>query len=121
MKKIILTLCFTFLINTLSSATFADEIINAQGSIIPCKIETVQGGYIEYHKNGTLCNFTREEDSPVFNDYVDVRDKLSKNSPVTRINGKIVVKDMWSTIIINDSGQIDIPFFRTKFIGIYKP
>lgn len=122
MKKIILALYFSFMVYTsLNSLVFADEIINAKGTIVPCKIETVEGGYIEYRKNGTLYNFAREEESPIFNDYVDIRTKLFKKNSTERISGKIVVKDMWSTIIRNDSGQIDIPFFRVKFIGVYKP
>lgn len=126
MKKIIFAICFLF-IGLLGaqifaqSAAFADEIIDAQGNIIPCKIETVEDGFIEYYKDGNLHTFTREENSPVFNDYVDVRVKLLKKDSVIRHSGKILVKDMWSVIMQNENGQMDIPWYRVKFVGVYKP
>lgn len=118
MKKIFLV-CFMVLM--VQNLVFADEVIDAKGNIIPCKIETVEAGFIEYKKDGNLYHFTREKASPVFNDYVDVRQDLRKWDDTSRYFGRIVVKDMWSVILQNEEGQIDIPFFRVKFIGVYKP
>ena len=122
MKKIILSICFLLMIQFLiNSCAIADEIIDSQGNIIPCKIETVGDGFVEYHKNGRLCSFAREENSPVFNDYVDVRNSLLKKDSIQRIPGKIIVKDMWGVIVQTDNERINIPFFRVKFVGVYKP
>lgn len=118
MKKIIFALCFLFMVQ---SFVFADEIIDSRGVTVPCKIETVDAGLVEYKKDGLLNTFVRENDSLIFNDYVDVREKLFKNDSVVRYSGKIITKDMWSTIIQNENGQIDIPFYRIKFVGVYKP
>lgn len=118
MKKIVFAICFLFMVQPLA---FADEIIDAKGIIIPCKIETVEADLIEYKKDGELYTFTREVNSPVFNDYVDTRLNLLKKDDIKRYYGKIIVKDMWSTIIQNESGQIDIPFYKVKFVGVYKP
>lgn len=118
MKKIFLV-CFLVLMS--QSLVLADEIIDAKGFVIPCKVETVEAGLIEYKKDGSLYTFTREENSPIFNDYVDVRLKLFKKDADGRYSGKIIAKDMWSTIIQNENGNIDIPFFRVKFVGVYKP
>lgn|SRR5574344_884666 len=118
-KKLIITcICLLFVSQT---ASFADEIIDAKGEVIPCKIETVLSGLIEYHKNGNRYFFSREEASPVFNDYVDVKKNLFNKKDTTRYFGKIYVKDMWSLIITTDKGDIDVPFYKIKFIGIYKP
>lgn len=118
MKKIFLT-CFLFLM--VQNLVFSDEVIDSKGFVVPCKVITVQEGFVEYLKDGNLYMFTREEQSPVFNDYVDLRRNLLKQDDVTRYSGSIVVKDMWSTIIQNESGQIDIPFYKVKSVGVYKP
>ena len=118
MKKIILAVCFLL---AMQSFAFADEIIDAQGIIIPCRIETVSDGFVEYKKDGNLYTFTREEASPVFNDYVDVKLKLFKKDSVSRYSGKVIIKDSWSIVIRNKSGDMDVPWYRIKFVGIYKP
>ncbi len=118
MKKIILAVCCLFM---LQSLVFADEIIDAKGTIIPCRIETVCDGFVEYKKDGNLYTFTREEASPVFNDYVDIRLKLLKKEPTARYSGKIIIKDMWGVIIRNENGNIDIPWYKIQFVGVYKP
>jgi len=118
MKKLLLILCFLLISNT---AVFADEIIDSKGVTLPCKIETVMGGLVEYKKNGNLYSFAREEDSPIFNDYVDVEEHLFKKKSVARYFGKIIIKDMWGITLQNSSGNIQIPFFRVKFVGVYKP
>lgn len=118
MKKIILTICFLFLIQ---SFVFADEIIDARGVTVPCRVETIAAGFVEYKMNGNLYTFVRENDSLIFNDYVDVRENLLKRNSIKRYAGKIIAKDMWSTIIQNENGQIDVPFYKVKFVGVYKP
>lgn len=121
MKKII-SVCFMLtLVQAFAAPIFADEILDSKGNIIPCKIETVEGGYIEYKKGGSLYSFQREKDSLVFNDYIDVRDKILKNQVITRYSGKIIAKDVYGAILQNDSGNITIPWYRVKFIGVYKP
>lgn len=126
MKKIILV-CFLVVMAKFMSATlapssaFADEVVDSKGVIIPCKIETVCDGLIEYKKDGCLYNFTREKDCLVFNDYVDVRVNMLKKNNITRYNGKIIAKDLWAVKIRNDNGDIEIPWYKIKFIGIYKP
>lgn len=118
MKKIFLV-CFLFLM--VQTFVLADEVIDSKGFVIPCKIETIEEGFVEYKKDGNLYTFVREEHSPVFNDYIDVRLKLFKKDATERYSGKIIAKDMWSTIIQNESGNIDVPFYRVKFVGVYKP
>lgn len=126
MKKIILV-CFLFLMAQVwvkplaFNKAYADEIIDSKGNIIPCKIETVEDGLIEYHKNGSLHTFAREQNSNIFNDYVDVRLNLLEEDSVTRFSGKVIVKDMWSTVLRNENGDMDIPWYKVKFIGVYKP
>lgn len=119
MKKIFLIVFC--LVSMFFVPVLADEIIDAQGNIVPCKFETIEEGFIKYYKNGSLHTLVRVNDSPIFNDYVDVRVKLNKPSQVARVSGKIIVKDMWSVIINNGTENIDIPFFRVKSIGVYKP
>lgn len=122
MKKIILTVCLLLMVQFfVKSSVFADEIVDSKGIIIPCKIETVEAGFIEYHKDGNLCNFTRENSSLVYNDYVDVREKLFQRDAIKRYSGQIVVKDMWGLILRNENGDMDVPFYRVKFVGVYKP
>lgn len=118
MKKVILAFCFLFM---LQSFVFADEIIDSNGNIIPCKVITVADGLVEYKKDGNLYCFAREINSPVFNDYVDVRVKLLKKESVTRYSGKIILKDLENVRLRNENGDMDIPFYRVKFIGIFKP
>lgn len=117
-KKILFILGILFISQSL---VLADEIIDAKGSVIPCTIETVMGGLVEYKKGGNLYMFAREDNSPIFNDYVDVKENIFKNNSVVRYFGKIIVKDMWNVVIKNDSGNINIPFYKVKFIGVYKP
>jgi len=120
MKKII-SVCFLLILAlSLSTPVFADEILDSKGNIIPCKIETVEGGLIEYKKAGSSYSFIREKDSLVFNDYIDVRDKMFKNPVVTRYSGKIIVKDAYGVILQTDGGNMNIPWYRVKFVGIYK-
>lgn len=118
MKKIFLT-CFLFLMA--QSLVFADEIIDARGKVIPCKIITVADDLVEYTKDGNRYSFTRSDESPVFNDYVDVRDKLYKKNSVTRYFGKILVKDVENVKLRTENGYMDIPFYRVKFVGVFKP
>lgn len=118
MKKILL-ICFLFLMA--QSLVFADEIIDARGKVIPCRVVTVVEDLVEYKKDGNLYSFTRSHESPVFNDYVDVRDKLYKKNSVTRYFGKIIVKDWENVKIKTENGYMDIPFYRVKFVGVFKP
>lgn len=118
MKKLLLILSFLLITNT---PVFADEIIDARGTIIPCRIETIMDGLIEYKKDGNLYSFTRAQDSPVFNDYVDVRTNLLKRHSISRYIGKIIVKDMWGMTLQNENGNINIPFYKIKYLGVYKP
>lgn len=118
MKKIILT-CFLFLM--VQGLVFADEIIDARGRIIPCKVVTVVDDLVEYKKDGNLYSFTRPDESPVFNDYVDVRVKLYKKRSVERYFGKIIVKDWENVRLRTENGDMDIPFYRVKFVGVFKP
>lgn len=119
MKKIILVTCFLFLVT--QSFVFADEIVDSKGNVTPCKILTVCDGFIQYEKDGNLYTFVRSENSSVFNDYVDVRLKLIKKDNFVRYSGKIVTKDMWGVILKNENGNVDIPFYRVKFVGVYRP
>lgn len=118
MKKIILAACFLFIAQ---SFVFADEIIDDKGNVTPCKIVTVADGFIEYKKDGNLYSFTRAEDSLIFNDYVDVKTKLFKDEVVTRYSGKVIVKDVETVRLRNENSDMDIPFYRVKSVGIYKP
>lgn len=119
MKNIVFAVCFLFL--GCQSIVFADEIVDSKGNIIPCKIETVSDGLVEYYKEGLLYRFVRQESSPVFNDYVDVRTNLLKRDAVQRYSGKVLIKDVWSTTIRNEQGDIDVPFYRVKSVGVYRP
>ena len=118
MKKIIL-ICFLFLMA--QSLVFADEIIDAKGKIIPCRVITVADDLVEYMKDGNKYVFTRPQESPVFNDYVDVRVKLYKRHSVDRYFGKILVKDWENVKLRTENGDMDIPFYRVKFLGVFKP
>lgn len=118
MKKI-LSAIFIFLMA--QSFVFADEIINAKGDILPCKVVTVSSDYIEYEKNGCLYSFSRQFEQPVFNDYVDVRMIVDKKVVTQRISGKIYFKDFGGVKIKTQSEEMQIPWYRVKFIGIYNP
>lgn len=119
MKKIILT-CFLFLMA--QSLVFADEIVQDKGQvIIPCKIVTVVDDFVEYKKDGNLYSFTRPYVSLVFNDYVKVRQNLFKRNSFTTYTGKIIVKDWENVRIRTETGDIDIPFYRVKFVSIFNP
>lgn len=115
----ILSVIFVFLI--LQGLAFADEIINSKGDILSCKIVTVTDGLIEYEKNGCLYSFTRSFNQPVFNDYIDVRVKLGKNQVVQRISGKIYFKDFGGVKIKTQNEELQVPWYRVKFVGIYNP
>lgn len=118
MKKFFL-ICFLFLMA--QSLVFADEVIDAKGKVIPCKIITVADDLVEYTKDGNRYSFTRSDESPIFNDYVDVRVKLYKKNSVTRYFGKIIVKDLENVKLRTENGDMDIPFYRVKFVGVFKP
>jgi len=125
MKKILSVLFMLVLAQaSVQVATFADEIVDSKGTITPCKIETVAGGLIEYKKDGNLYSFQREKNSLVFNDYVDARVKVDvqkKEIPITRYSGEIISRDFDGVIIRNENGDTHIPWYRVKFIGVYKP
>lgn len=122
MKKIIFAVGVLFLIASMAkSVAFADEIIDANGTIIPCRIITVVDGFIEYKKDGNLSKFARDKDSLIFNDYVDVRGNIFKKNSGQRYSGRIVIKDIEGIRIRNENTDIEIPWYRVKFIGIYKP
>ncbi len=122
MKKIIFSVCFLFMAQFMVNLTaVADEIVDSTGNITPCKVETIMGGLVEYKKLGNLHYFERSEDQPVFNDYVDVRTHLLKSDSIERYTGKILFKDEWNVRLRNEKGDMDVPFYRVKFIGVYKP
>lgn len=123
MKKIILACFLVLMVQILAPLSIlADEVIDVRGNTVPCKIETIVDGFIEYHKDGNLYKFVRTEESPIFNDYVDVRTtKRFKEIFVERIPGKIVYKDMWGARIKRDGQVIDIPWYKVKAVGVYKP
>lgn len=118
MKKII-SVCFLFLMA--QSFALADEIIDARGTVIPCKIVTVVDGFIEYKEGGNLNRFAREKDSLIFNDYVDVRGNIFKKEGIKRYFGRIIVKDVEGVKLRTEGTDIDIPRCKIKFIGLYKP
>lgn len=118
MKKIIVLVCFLFLIT--NSLAFADEVIDSKGVIIPCKIETVGADFVEYSKDGSLYSFVRTTEAPIFNDYIEVRTHLLKKD-TQRLVGKVSIRDMWGVKINTNDGLVDVPFYRVKLIGIYKP
>ena len=120
MKKIFV-LCILLQMAFAQASVFADEILDKNGNIIPCRVESVIDGLIEYKKNGNLYSFHRQNDSLVFNDYVDVQEKLFKKESVTRYSGKILFRDMGGLRLRNELGDIDIPWYRVKFVGVYKP
>ena len=117
MKKIII--CLVFLVS--QCVCFADEVVDAKGNIIPCKIETVSGGLIEYTKDGNLKSFQREHSSDIYSDYVDVITNPLKKDSIQRISGTIIARDFDGVKIRNADGLTNIPNYRVKFIGIYKP
>ena len=107
---------------TVQNLVFADEIVDSKGVITPCKIITVSDGFVEYEQNGCLNTFCRNIDQPVFNDYVDVRTKLfAKHETITRYCGTLVMKDFGGVTIRTTNGIMNIPWYRVKFVGVYKP
>jgi hypothetical protein len=118
MKKIIL-ICFLFLMA--QSLVFADEIIDAKGVVIPCKIITVADDFVEYKKDGNLYSFSRPDESLVFNDYIDVRDNLFKRNSIKRYFGKVIIKDLENVRLRTENGDMEIPWYRVKFVGVFKP
>ena len=123
MKKII-SACFLFILVLAQTPALADEIVDSKGVTIPCKIETVSAGLIEYTQNGNLYSFQRTDDLLIFNDYVDVRVKIDlqkKEIPIMRYSGQIIAKDCDGVIIRSENCDMHIPWWRVKFIGVYKP
>lgn len=118
MKKIIF-ICFLFLMA--QNFVFADEILESNGNIINCKVETVMGGLIEYKKDGNIYYFERSKDQPIFNDYADAEVKLFKKETLTRYTGKIMYKDAYGVRLINNETEVDIPWYRLRAVGVYKP
>jgi len=118
MKKIILV-CFLVLMT--QNFVFADEIIDAKGTVIPCRVINVSDDFVEYQKDGNVYSFTRPDESMVFNDYVDVRENLFKKHSITRYFGKILIKDWENVRLRTEGGDINIPFYKVKFVGVFKP
>lgn len=118
MKKF-LAVCFLVLMT--QSFVLADEIIDAKGNIIPCKVETVMDGLVEYRKEGALFSFARNKEQAIYNDYVDMRVNLLKKTGDKRVFGKILYKDSTGVRIRNEDGDMSIPWYRVKFVGVYKP
>lgn len=118
MKKMLLTVLAVFLVQ---SAVLADEIIDSKGNIIPCNIVGVSDGLIEYEKDGCYFTFNRAFNDPVFSDYVDVRKNFFRNVVVERVQGYLSCKNMGGVIIKNQNGIMDIPWYRVKNTGVYKP
>lgn len=123
MIKKIFAVSFLFMLALAINQSFvcADEILDSKGNIAPCKIETVMDGLIQYKKDGSLYSFQRSKDQPIFNDYVDVRVNLFKKESDIRYTGKIIAKDSDITRIRNENVDMEIPWYRVKFIGVYKP
>lgn len=118
MKKIILV---CFLVLMAQNFVFADEVIDAKGKVIPCRIVTVVDDLVEYKKDGNLYSFTRPKESLVFNDYVDVRVKLYKKHSIERYFGKVIIKDLENVRLRTENGDMNIPWYRVKFVGVFKP
>ena len=118
MKKIVLMLAVLLATSTM---VFADEIIDSKGTITPCKITSVNDVYVEYQKDGTTHYLQRYKTQPIFNDYVDVFTGVKKGNRVVRYTGKILSKDFRGIFLLNGSENMQIPWYRIKFIGIYDP
>lgn len=101
--------------------TLADEIIDSKGNITPCNIVTVSDGFIEYEKDGCLNSFCRKAESAIFKDYVDVRTNLSKKKEITRYTGNVIIRDFSGVKIKTENGDMQIPWYKVKFIGMYNP
>lgn len=122
MRKIMFAVGVLLLIVSMAkSIVFADEIIDANGTITPCRIITVVDGFIEYTKDGNLNKFAREKDSLIFNDYVDVRGNIFKKNSGKRYFGRVLIRDLEGVRIKTENTDIVIPRYKVKFIGIYKP
>lgn len=100
---------------------FADEIIDALGKVTTCNITGIENGFIEYQKDGMTRTFTREQNSAIFNDYVDVQTNLLDKKAVVRYTGQILVKDMQEIIIQTNEGKMRIPWYKVRLVGVYKP
>lgn len=103
------------------ASIFNDEIVADNGKTIPCHVISVLDGFIEYNSNGSKYKFTRENQSAIFSDYVDVRTKLGKNGITSRYTGTIIYKDYFNLVMRKDGNIVEIPFYRVRQIGIYKP
>lgn len=119
MKKLLIFLGIIFL--SLQTNVFADEIIDSHGNITNCKIISVSSGLVEYKNGGIYKTFTREKDSNIFNDYVDVGMIVLNNDDTKRIIGKILTKDYMETTIKTSEGLYYIPWYKVIKIGIYNP
>lgn len=119
MKKIVLMLAILLVTPML---VFADEIINSKGTIIPCKITSINDVYVEYQKDGTTHYLQRYKEQPIFNDYVDVFSGVKKGNRIIRYTGKILSKDFRGIFLITGNEEnMQIPWYRIKFIGVYDP
>lgn len=103
------------------SIVFADEMIDSKGSITPCKIITVCDGLIEYQQNGCIYSIQRANNQPIFNDYVDVRTKLFRRHTIARHTGTVILKDFGGVKIRANGEDMQIPWWRVKFVGVYNP
>ena len=110
-----------FVLFLTSACAFADEIVDAQGNVTTCTITSIDNGLIEYNKDGMARTFTREVSSPVFNDYVDVQTNIYKKTSIVRYTGQIILKDFEEVIIQTNEGNMRIPWYKVKLIGVYKP
>lgn len=118
MKKILL-ITTLFLLAQLS--VFADEIIDASGNVTECKIVTVSEGLIEYDKDGSLFSFVRNSKDNVFNDYVDFVPSLKERQVLERVYGTIIYRDFKSVLIKTKDGNMQIPWYRIRLVGLYRP
>ena len=118
MKKFLL-ICLIVLAS--QGLAFADEIINESGTTIQCKIITVGDGLFEYKKDGFIYSFHRASSENLFPDYVDARTKLFSKNSIKRYTGKIIVKDAQGVRIRTSDGDIQIPWYKVHFIGVFKP
>lgn len=118
MRKLILVFGLLFIIQSVS---FADEVINSKGETITCKIETVNDDLVEYKKDGYLTSFVRVSEQPIFNDYVDIQTDMLKKESIVRYPGKVIVKDSFGVRLRSVNGDMEIPIYKVKFIGIYNP
>ena len=122
MKKILLTVCVLLMAQFFAqSSVFADEIIDGKGNITPCSFVMVADGLIEYQKDGCLFSFQRVNKDPVFGDYVDVKKNFFKDVVTERISGLVYCKNLGGVVITANGENMNIPWYRVKNIGMYKP